>query len=236
MSSRAIAASVPGADPGAFPTPDQNFEIVSNPPAFASSNTPTIPGDLMHIAKWLVAASLVLALIPAGLAQAGSKEGVTMPDTVSVAGKTLVLNGMGLREATFLKVDVYVAGLYLEAKSKDAPTILNGGKAKRIHLVFKRDIKRDEMIEALNGAFNKNAGDKKAALKEHMRTFSSWLAPLPERSTMTLTHVPGAGLTLAINGKDKGTIPSDDFAQVIFAGWLGGKVEDGALKRQLLGR
>lgn len=190
----------------------------------------------MHIAKWLIAASLALVLIPAGLApaHAGKKAGVTMPDTVSVAGKNLVLNGMGLREKAF--IDVYVAGLYLEAKSSDANAILDGKTTKRIHLVFKRDVDRDQMVEALNEAFNKNAGDKKAALKDHMKTFSGWLAALPENSSMTMTHVPGQGLTLAINGKDKGTIPNDDFARVIFAGWLGGKAGDGDLKRALLGR
>jgi hypothetical protein len=195
----------------------------------------------MNIAKWVIvvtAASLALVLTPAGLAtaHAGSKAGVTMPDTVSAGGKNLVLNGMGLREATFLKVDVYVAGLYLETKSSDAQAILGGTQAKRIHLVFKRDVDRDEMIDALNSAFNKNAGAKKDALKGHMKTFSSWLAALPEGSSMTMTHIPGKGLTLAINGKDKGTIANDDFAHVIFAGWLGSKAGDGGLKRQLLGR
>jgi hypothetical protein len=190
----------------------------------------------MHFAKWLIAASLALVLTPAGMApaHAGSKEGVTMSDTVTVAGKTLVLNGMGLREKAFF--DVYVAGLYLEAKSKDANAILDGNMTKRIHLVFKRDVDRGQMVEALNEAFDKNAGDKKAELKEHMKTFSSYLAALPEGSSMTLTHVPGKGLTVHINGKEKGTVPSDDLARVIFAGWLGGKAGDGDLKRQLLGK
>jgi hypothetical protein len=137
----------------------------------------------MQFAKWLVAASLALVLVPAGLVHAGKKEGVTMPDTLSVAGKNLVLNGMGLREATMLKVDVYVAGLYLEGKSSDAAAIMSSAQVKRIHLVFKRDIDRDEMVEALDGAFSKNAGDKKAALKPHMKTFSSWFTKLhdPQR-------------------------------------------------------
>lgn len=192
----------------------------------------------MHFVKWLAPALLALALIPAGIgpAQAGRKAGVTLPDTVTVAGKKLVLNGMGLREATMFNVDVYVAGLYLESKSKNAQAILDGKQAKRIHLVFKRDVDEDEMVEALQGAFSKNAGAQKDALKGHMRTFSSWFADLPEGSSMILTHVPGKGLTLDMNGKTKGTIPSDDFARVIFAGWLGNKAGDSDLKKQLLGR
>lgn len=192
----------------------------------------------MHFAKWLAPTFLALALLPASVApaEAGRKAGVTMPDTVSVAGKKLVLNGMGLREATIFKVDVYVAGLYLESKSADAQAIIDGNQTKRIHLVFKRNVDKDEMVEALQGAFSKNAGAKKDALKGHMRTFSSWFADLPEGNSMTLTHVPGKGLTLDMNGKTKGTIPSDDFARVIFAGWLGSKAGDKGLKKQLLGR
>src|SRR5262249_4325913 len=42
---------------------------------------------------------LVIAAL-ATPAAAGTKGGVTMPDQVTVGDKTLVLNGMGLREAT----------------------------------------------------------------------------------------------------------------------------------------
>ena len=47
-------------------------------------------------------------------------QGVNLPDQLQVSGKTLQLNGLGLREATIFKVRVYVAGLYLEQKSTDS--------------------------------------------------------------------------------------------------------------------
>src|SRR3989337_2459246 len=68
-----------------------------------------------------------------------------MPDQATVEGKTLVLNGMGLREATFLKVAVYVAGLYLESKSADANAILGSSQVKRISMHFVRDVRADQM-------------------------------------------------------------------------------------------
>jgi len=52
---------------------------------------------------------------------AGELAGVTFPDQISVDSRTLLLNGMGLREATILKVDVYVAALYLE-RNRPTPT------------------------------------------------------------------------------------------------------------------
>jgi hypothetical protein len=48
------------------------------------------------------------------------RAGVTLPDQAMVEARTLVLNGMGLRKATWLRVKVHVAGLYLEEMSLDA--------------------------------------------------------------------------------------------------------------------
>ncbi|ACY15067.1 chalcone isomerase family protein [Haliangium ochraceum] len=192
----------------------------------------------MHTTQRLLVALFALLLVPfaSEAAHAGKKAGVSMPNSVTVAGKKLTLNGMGLREATVFNVDVYVAGLYLETKSKDGKSILASDQAKRIHLVFKRDVDRDEMLDALNSAFSKNAGAKKNELKPHMKRFAGWLQNLKEGHSMTLTHVPGEGLSVAFDNKTKGTVQSDEFARVIFAGWLGNKVGDKDLRNQLLGR
>ena len=52
-------------------------------------------------------------------------EGIEIPETIrSGDGETeLLLNGAGLREKFY--VDVYVAALYLQARTPDATTILN---------------------------------------------------------------------------------------------------------------
>ena len=57
-------------------------------------------------------------------ARAGERAGVSLPEKATVEGRTLILNGMGLRKATWLRVKVSVAGLYLEEKSLDAEDIL----------------------------------------------------------------------------------------------------------------
>ena len=61
---------------------------------------------------------------------AGTLAGVTLPDTVQVDGRTLVLDGLGLRKKFGVKV--YVAGLYLEHKSSDSSAILKADAPKRI--------------------------------------------------------------------------------------------------------
>ena len=54
--------------------------------------------------------------------------GVKVPDTVTAEGKTLKLNGAGLR--TKLMFKVYVASLYLETPSKDSAAIVSSDQVK----------------------------------------------------------------------------------------------------------
>ena len=56
----------------------------------------------------------------AGAALGKECKGVSFPDQSGA----LKLNGLGLRQATFLKVDVYVAALYVAQPSGDANAIL----------------------------------------------------------------------------------------------------------------
>jgi len=53
----------------------------------------------------LAAASLLLVLAAVASARAATLAGVELPDTVTVDGTTLVLNGIGLREATRLRIE-----------------------------------------------------------------------------------------------------------------------------------
>jgi len=91
--------------------------------------------------------ALLLALLLALPAAAGQLEGVTLPDQVSVSGRTLVLDGLSLREATVLIVNVYVAGLYVEAKSSDPAVILKVDQTKQLVMKFVRSVRSEELAE-----------------------------------------------------------------------------------------
>lgn len=74
---------------------------------------------------------------PAGEARAATAGGVTMPDTMQVAGHTLVLNGMGVRSFTLLHIRGYVGGLYLTTKADTDEKVLDepGPKALLMHFI-----------------------------------------------------------------------------------------------------
>ena len=88
-----------------------------------------------------VAVAMVVALVTFEL-EAGSLAGVSLPDSQQVAGKTLALNGLGLR--TKFMVKVYVAGLYLEQKSSDANHQGRRAKADRSAVCAQRQQEPDD--------------------------------------------------------------------------------------------
>jgi hypothetical protein len=91
-------------------------------------------------------AVIALLLWPAA-AIAGEMHGVVMPDVCEVGGRTLVLNGMATRLYSFLRIPVYVAGLYLERRDSDAAAILASPAPKLIQMQALRSASRNDIIE-----------------------------------------------------------------------------------------
>lgn len=183
----------------------------------------------------LALAMAMAALLPLSL-PAAELAGVTMPDHVTVDDRTLVLNGLGLREATFLRVDVYVAGLYLERKSDDAASILASDEAKRLSMRFVRGVGREDQVKHWNEGFQKNAAKDLPAVRDRVRTLTSWVVDVNEGDTIVLTYLPEKGVAVEIKGKVAGTIPGADFARALFSLWLGPEPPNSGLKDGLLGR
>ena len=185
--------------------------------------------------KLAIALSLTLAFAISPAAFAKKKGGVTMPDTINVAGKKLVLNGMGIREATFMKVDVYVAGLYLETKSKDYKAIVNSNEVKRITLKFVRDVDKGDITKAWREGIKKNGGKYYSDLKPHVKKLNSMMTGFKDGQTLTFTFVPGKGTTVNVNGTDKGTVADTFFGRVLFSCFIA-RAPNKGLKRGLLGK
>lgn len=167
---------------------------------------------------------------------AGERSGVTLPDRATIEGKTLVLNGMGVRKATWLRIKVYVAGLYLEEKSLDADAILRPERMKRVVLVFVRPVGRDDLLKAWDESFTENAAGDLEAMKARIATFHGWMPKkVAEGDTFIFTYLPGTGVVVTVRNETQGTIPGPDFARSLFANWLGARTPSPALKAGLLG-
>jgi hypothetical protein len=182
------------------------------------------------------ALALAVALALATPAHAGTLEGVTLPDEASAGGKTLVLNGLGLREATILKVNVYVAGLYLPAKSSDAEAILKPELPKQIVMKFVRNVGKEKLAEAWSEGFTKNAPGTGGAVSAGLERLNAAMADVKSDDTIVLTYLPESGTNVVVKGKDAATIPGGDFARVLFSIWLGPNPPNIGLRDGLLGR
>ena len=168
-------------------------------------------------------------------ASAGKLAGVALPDTITVDGKTLVLNGMGVRKATIFRVKVYVAGFYVENKSRRAEEIIRSEQTKRLDMVLLRDVDRDDIVDNWRKGLKNNGADM-ASLKPRFDRFAGWMTDLKEHDTLTFFYLPGRGVTVVLKGQVKGTIAGADFATALFSIWFGREPADDDLKDALLGK
>jgi hypothetical protein len=170
-----------------------------------------------------------------GVAHGKACQGVNFPEQVQIDGGTLTLNGLGLRQATVLKVNVYVAALYVAKVSSDPHALLGANTPKELLLHFLRNVSDDDLKKAWEEGFVHNAKEQLAALKERIERLKGWMADMQSGQRLTFLHTPGAGLQVEVNGTVQGTLPGDDFATAFLSIWLGAHPPNPSLKSGLLG-
>jgi hypothetical protein len=171
------------------------------------------------------------ALSPAG---AATLAGVSLPDQATVEGKTLVLNGLGIRTATMLKVKVYVIGLYLESKSSDPQAIIASSGNKRIAMHFVHDVSAEKLRGGWTEGFQDNTRDV-AAIKDEIAKFNAGMRDVKSGDSIVLDF-PGDRVDVLINDTRIDSIAGKAFQQAVLAIWLGPKPPNDALKEGILGR
>jgi chalcone isomerase-like protein len=165
--------------------------------------------------------AVAIAFTSVGPAHGKECKGVNFPDQVQVAGSALVLNGLGLRQATVFKVNVYVGALYVAKTSNDANAILASNTPKEMALQFVRNVGAEDIVKGWNEAFEKNAKAELPALKDRIAMLNGWMTDMKSGDKLTFISTPGTGVQVDVNGTVKGTIKGDDFAKAFFSIWLG---------------
>lgn len=180
--------------------------------------------------------ALCAALLVAGPALGREVAGREVPDSISVGGTALRLNGAGLRRATMFHVKVYVGALYLAAPTKDADAAVRADEPKTVHMRFLRGVGRDKIMDAFREGFEKNSPADAKALQPGLDRVAAILpAELKEGSELTVTYAPGTGTTVA-SASGEVTVEGKPFADAMFRNWLGPNPADDDLKKDLLGR
>ena len=192
-----------------------------------------IPKISFHLVRLGVCA-LALLTFAGSNATAAEISGVKLPDQVTVSGKTLKLNGAGLRQATILKVNVYAAGLYLENSSGNGDAIANSDQPKSIEMVFMRDVTAKQMAEAFQEGFDKNCVAGCAELKPHISKLQGLTKDMKKGDSMAF-HFTSSGVDVMIRGQKVGSVGDKAFGQQLIRCWIGKNPPNAGLKEGLLG-
>jgi Chalcone isomerase-like len=185
--------------------------------------------------KRILIPAVVVAVLGTGIAQGKECKGINFPDQAQVESTNLTLNGLGLRQATAFKVNVYVAALYVAKTSSDPNALLGSNTPSELILQFVRSVGADDLRKGWSEGFEKNAKDQLPALKERIAMLNGWMADVKTGDRLTFIHKPGTGLQVDVNGAVKGIIKGDDFAKAFLAIWLGADPPNPEIKAGILG-
>lgn len=184
--------------------------------------------------KNLILAAITIFSITYSQAQT-EVEGVTIPNTVSIGGADLVLNGAGMREKVVF--DLYVGGLYLQSKSSDAKSIINADEtmSMKLHIVS-RLVSSKKMTSAVDEGFTASMNGDTSALADKIETFKGFFSDkIVKGNIFDIAYVRGRGSVVSKNGKEVGVVEGLAFKKALFGIWLGANPADDDLKAAMLG-
>lgn len=181
-----------------------------------------------------VACAIAVMLLAATFASAEEVEGVDLPETLTVNGHELVLNGSGVR--TKFRIPIYVGALYLTKKSSDADAVCEADQAMaiRMHMVYGR-LTGDQMVGAIEDGFAKATGGDTATFADDLAMLTSSVEKVAVDDVVDIYYLPGEGLGVLLNGVYRGGADNFEFKKAVFRIWLGPDPVHGKLKRGMLG-
>jgi len=164
---------------------------------------------------------------------AATLDGINFADKVNVDGKELVLNGIGIRKATILKIKVYYGALYLDSKTKDPAAFLSASSPKQIVMHFVREVEAKKLRDAFNEGMEA-ANSNYASYKVMMEKFNSLIPDVVKNDQIILNFLAD-GVTVTSKGKTSEKIGNGEFSKALLNIWFTNP-RDEQLKNGLLGK
>lgn len=181
--------------------------------------------------RWL----FILMLILPGVAVGTEVAGIAVPDTVTVEGKVLHLNGAGIRTKFFF--DIYVGALYRPDAVHDATGVLEQPAPSAVTMDFLyKSVDQEKLTRGWSEGFRKNLSpDALQKLESRLKQFNAMFGGA-RRGDHYLFEFRSDGSTVVVfNGKLVGSIEGGDFQRALLSVWLGNSPADADLKRAMLG-
>ncbi len=198
---------------------------------------------MARLIKMISLLAFLLTLMPlAASAIVESDTETEYPDQISMdvggQAQNLIVTGVGLREKTFLKVDVYTIVSYVAEGTTLADdkgvSLLQADVAKQLRMDLRRGFSREKLINSFKDVIEDNYDDT-SAFDADMETFFGYFGKdAEENDILIFSYVPGIGLKTNLNGEDKGVIANTEFSQALWTVWFGKDPASGNLKKSLL--
>jgi hypothetical protein len=167
------------------------------------------------------------------VAQAVDLDGVQVPDTFQVGGKTLQLNGYGVRTYSILGIHIYAASLYLEHLSTDPNEIIQSPETKLLSVRFEHSVSADQARNAWHTALETNCIARCHLDPEDVERFLSQVPGMRPGEYFYLEFSQNRA-TVSANGEQIGVISRRQFANAVLATFLGPHPASPMLRQGLL--
>jgi len=186
---------------------------------------------------------LVGILMGVSCVYAATYKGVAMPDSLSVGGEKLILNGVGVRTKSIVgfKKNIYVAGLYLRAKSDDSQKIVDADDtmALRIKIVTSL-VTSERFAEATEAGFKESTKGNTSPIEKEIQIFMNTFSDeINDGDLFEIVYRKGVGVQTFKNGGSDPivTIEGMPIKKALFGIWLGDRSEKAfqVLAKALLG-
>ena len=183
-----------------------------------------------------LATVVVACLALAPRAGAVDLAGVHIPETFQIDGRTLVLNGYGLRTLTFLRVKIYVAALYLPERTYDPQAIMTSAGPKVVVLRYLHGGSKQQVQSRFREGEQENCGDGRcdASLEADFERLVA-AAPAVEPGDTTTFVVTDKSLRVSFNGRPLEQFGRGALGNLILAGFIGPHPPSQEFRASLLG-
>ncbi len=187
--------------------------------------------------RYFFLAGLVLL---APMAFSSEIEGYKFEDKITVDGKELFLNGVGLRTVRRfgLKFKVYVAGLYVEKQSTSAKEIMESEGVVHLKSYYMREVTKKQQREPFREAVRKNCYADCSGSKKKIFQIINAVKRTKEGGAFDFTFYPDKVKFFmdGSNSKSEVEVKGADFSKDMRAIWIGPEPPNESLKAGLLGK
>lgn len=157
-----------------------------------------------------------------------------LPDSLTIGGQAVSLNGAGTRKKTF--VSIYESGLYLQSPSTQAREILDADELMAIRVrILSSFVSRASLLASLEEGLKKSTqGNSQEIARETELFLNSLKKEVKKNDIYDFVYVPQQGLVVLRNGRVQGTVPGLAFKRALFGIWLSDQPVDTALRSAML--